>query len=68
MTATPMTMDEFEQLDELQAEAWIAYRFRQFVNSGFPPDLSLMFAVHPDIAAPDDRGDSEGDGRLDSAA
>ena len=55
MTAVPMTMEEFEYLDELQAELWIAERFRQFVNDGFPPDLSLVFAVHPEIQAPKGR-------------
>jgi hypothetical protein len=47
-----VTADEFETLDELEAELWIARRFRAFVNSGFPPDLSLIFAVHPDVAVP----------------
>jgi hypothetical protein len=59
MTATAMTADEFERLDELQAEAWIAWRFRQFVSAGFPPDLSLMFAVHPDVCVPAEAGPAE---------
>lgn len=50
-----MTPEEFETLDELQAEAWIASRFRQFVTSGFPADLSLLFAVHPDVEVPPPR-------------
>jgi hypothetical protein len=48
-----MTADEFENLDDQQAELWIAQRFRAFVLTGWPPDLSLMFAVHPEVDAPD---------------
>jgi hypothetical protein len=46
-----MTADEFEGLDGLEAELWIARRFHSFVRTGFPPELSLMFAVHPEISA-----------------
>ena len=48
-----MTAAEFELLDELEAERWIANRFAQFVAVGFPPELALPLAVHPDIAVPD---------------
>jgi hypothetical protein len=48
-----VTADEFETLDALQAELWIAWRFRSFVRTGFPPDLSLLFAVHPNVEVPD---------------
>ena len=48
-----MTAAEFEELDELQAELWIATRFRQFVSAGFPHTLALVLAVYPDIAVPD---------------
>jgi hypothetical protein len=47
-----MTAADFERLDELQAEIWIAKRFREFANAGFPPALALGLAVHPDIAVP----------------
>ena len=47
-----MTTEEFERFDELEAELWIGRRFRQFVRGGFPADLSLMFAVHPDVEVP----------------
>jgi hypothetical protein len=47
-----VTTEEFERLNEHQAELWIAARYRRFVDSGFPPDLSLIFAVHPDVAVP----------------
>ena len=55
-----MTAAEFEELDELQAELWIATRFRQFVSAGFPSTLALALAlaVHPDIAVPDAPADS----------
>jgi hypothetical protein len=52
---TEMTAAEFENLDELQAELWLAGRFRSFVSQGFPPTLALAFAVHPDIATPVDQ-------------
>ena len=48
-----VTADEFETLDALQAELWIARRFRSFVRTGCPPDLSLLFAVHPEVDVPD---------------
>ena len=48
-----MTADEFETLDALQAELWITRRFRSFVRTGCPPDLSLLFAVHPDVEVPE---------------
>jgi hypothetical protein len=51
-----VTADEFETLDALQAELWISRRFTDFVESGFPPDLSLLFAVHPDVQVPDGSG------------
>ena len=54
-----VTAEEFETLDDLQAELWIARRFRSFVETGFPPDLSLLFAVHPDVDVPDVSGNSE---------
>lgn len=57
-----MTADEFEGLNDQQAEAWIAERFRAFVLNGLPPDLSLMLAVHPEVDAP------TVDGSLDAAA
>jgi hypothetical protein len=47
-----VTADEFETLDALQAELWLARRFRDFVRSGFPPDLSLLFAAHPEVEVP----------------
>jgi hypothetical protein len=47
-----MTAADFERLDELQAEVWIARRFWEFANAGFPPALALGLAVHPDIAVP----------------
>jgi hypothetical protein len=47
-----VTAEEFETFDELEAELWIARRFRRFIVSGFPPDLSLLFAVHPDVEVP----------------
>jgi hypothetical protein len=47
-----MTADEFETLNDQQAEAWIAKRFRAFALNGLPPDLSLMCAVHPEVDAP----------------
>ena len=47
-----MTADEFEHLDDLQAELWIARRFREFINVGFPPDLSLIFATHAEVGVP----------------
>jgi len=53
-----MPAAEFEELDELQAELWIATRFRQFVSAGFPSTLALALAVHPDIAVPDAPADS----------
>jgi hypothetical protein len=46
-----VTADQFESLDDLEAEAWIAGRFSEFVRHGFPPDLSLLFAVHPEVAS-----------------
>jgi len=49
-----MTEDQFENLDELHAELWIARRFRQFVSAGFPTELSLIFATHVDIDVPSD--------------
>ena len=58
-----MTADEFETLDELQAEQWIARRFRSFVRTGFPPDLALLFAVHPEVQVPDGP-----DARIDESA
>ena len=48
-----MTADEFENLDAHQAELWISRRFTSFVETGFPPDLSLIFAVHPEVQVPD---------------
>ena len=47
-----MTAADFEKLDELEAELWIAKRFREFLAAGFPLSLALGLAVHPDIAAP----------------
>jgi hypothetical protein len=47
-----MTEAEFENLDEVQAELWIARRFSRFVDTGVPPDLALVFAVHPDVDSP----------------
>jgi hypothetical protein len=49
-----MDSDEFENLNDQQAELWIAKRFRAFVLNGLPPELSLMFAVHPEVDAPID--------------
>ena len=60
-----MTRDDFENVTEQQAEAWIAQRFRAFSLNGLPPDLSLMFAVHPEVDAPVAAGT---DGSLDAAA
>jgi hypothetical protein len=62
-----VTTEEFERLNEHQAELWIAARYGRFVDSGFPPDLSLIFAVHPDVAVP--QNTAAGDqSPLDSAA
>lgn len=47
-----MDSDKFENLNDQQAELWIAQRFRAFALNGLPPELSLMFAVHPDVDAP----------------
>jgi hypothetical protein len=47
-----MTADDFENLNDQQAEAWIARRFRAFALNGLPPDLSLTFAVRPEVDAP----------------
>jgi hypothetical protein len=60
-----MTADEFEGLNDQQAELWIAQRFRAFVLSGWPPDLSLIFAVHLEVDAP---RETATDGPLDTAA
>jgi hypothetical protein len=60
-----MTADEFENLNPQQAELWIAQRFRAFVLTGWPPDLSLMFAVHPEVDAP---MEIVTEGSLDTAA
>jgi hypothetical protein len=49
---TKMTADKFEGLDERQAEAWIAERFRAFALNGLSPELSLICAVHPEVDAP----------------
>ena len=49
-----MTADEFEGLNEQQAEVWIAERFRAFALNGLPPDLSLVFAVHPEVDVPNE--------------
>jgi hypothetical protein len=62
-----MTTEEFERLNEQQAELWIAQRYSRFVDSGFPPDLSLIFAVHPEVAVPHPAGAAE-QPPLDSAA
>jgi hypothetical protein len=64
-TEARMTRDDFENVSEQQAEAWIAQRFRAFALNGLPPDLSLMFAVHPEIDAPVATGS---DSSLDAAA
>jgi hypothetical protein len=60
-----MTADEFEGLNDQQAEVWIAKRFRAFVLNGLPPDLSLIFAVHPEVDTPIAIAS---DGSLDTAA
>jgi hypothetical protein len=60
-----MDADEFENLNDQQAELWIAQRFRAFVLNGLPPDLSLIFAVHPEVDAPKD---AVSERSLDSAA
>jgi hypothetical protein len=60
-----MTAEEFEGLNEHQAELWIAQRYRAFVLDGYPPDLSLMFAVHPEVVAPNQ---TSADRPLDTAA
>jgi hypothetical protein len=62
-----VTTEEFERLDEQQAELWIAQRYNRFVDSGFPPDLSLILAVHPEVAVPHCAGAADQPG-LDSAA
>jgi hypothetical protein len=64
-TGAAMTADEFENLNDQQAELWIAQRFRAFVLTGWPPDLSLMFAVHPEVDAP---MEIVTEGSLDTAA
>ena len=60
-----MTADEFEGLNDQQAEVWIAERFRAFALNGLPPDLSLMCAVHPEVDIPVAIGTV---GSLDTAA
>jgi hypothetical protein len=60
-----MTADEFEGLSEQQAELWIAQRYRAFVLDGYPPGLSLVFAVHPEVVAPTQ---TSADRPLDTAA
>jgi hypothetical protein len=62
-----VTTEEFERLNEQQAELWIAQRYSRFVDGGFPPDLSLILAVHPEIAVPDHAGAAD-QPPLDSAA
>lgn len=64
-TEGKVTRDEFEGLSDQQAEVWIADRFRAFALNGLPPDLSLLFAVHPEVDAPNA---IITDGSLDTAA
>jgi hypothetical protein len=52
-------------LSAQQAELWITQRYRAFVLDGYPPDLSLMFAVHPEVMAPTQ---TSADRPLDTAA
>lgn len=62
-----MTAEEFERLNEEQAELWITERYRRFTDAGFPPDLSLMFAAHPSVDVPRESRQAD-QPRLDSAA
>ncbi len=47
-----VTAEEFEKLDESQATLFLARRFRNFARGGFPPELALQLAVHPEIDVP----------------
>jgi hypothetical protein len=47
-----VTAEEFERLNEEEAELWIAERYSRFVESGLARDLSLIFAVHPNVEVP----------------
>jgi hypothetical protein len=61
-----VTTEEFERLNEEEAELWIAERYRRFVESGLAPDLSLIFAANPNVEVP--RTSRHADRRLDGAA
>jgi hypothetical protein len=63
-----MTPDEFENLDVRSADEWVRRRFRQFADSGFPPDLALIFAVHPDVDVPNTAPPSDDSSGLGTAA
>lgn len=63
-----MTADDFEKFDELEAEVWIARRYQHFVRWGYPPELSLMFAVHPEIELSAEAQDTEVTHGFDAAA
>jgi hypothetical protein len=47
-----MTADEFEQLDEWQAELWIARRFNELFDGGYEPSQALYLAVRPEVDLP----------------
>jgi hypothetical protein len=53
-----MTAEEFEKLDETRAELLLATRFRSFARGGFPPELALQLAAHPDIDVPSENPES----------
>lgn len=42
--------EEFEQLDEEQAIAFLAYRFRRFVELGVEWDQAVVLAVQTDVS------------------
>lgn len=44
-----MTADKFEQLDEWEAELWIARRFHDLTSVGYPPSQALLLAVRPEV-------------------
>jgi hypothetical protein len=44
------TREEFEHLDEEEAVAFLAYRFRRFVELGLTWDHAVVLAVKTEIA------------------
>ena len=51
-TEDEMTSDEFENLDDQQADLRIADRFRAFALNGLGSGLSLTCAAHPEVDEP----------------